>query len=514
MNVLLINPNHNNSKNNFPWGVLAVGSYLKTQNKNVKILDLSNYPDDHLGKLEEDSDWADIVGIGVFSSDVPSVKNIVDSIKIKYPSKPIICGGPHIVLEPITTCEYKNIDFVSYGEGERSFDLLIDEFNKENTDFSNVPGIMYHNGEKVVKTIPSTHVEAYDIDYELLDDNVIETFGSYMQVLTSRGCSYRCTFCYNPVINQQFRPRAAGVMVNEIDNVVKKYNPEVIYFRDENFFQDKDRIFDFIDLYKEQDYSFQWRSTCRASYIRANFVNDEILEKLEDINCQTLKFGLESGSQRVLNWMKKGYKVSWSKDAVERIFRSKVNGNFSFLIGLPTETYDEYVKTFDFVKHILDINRDCELIGPQYFRFFPGGDIYNEVVNNFDFIKRAESFEEYNTAFLNDALGIYKDIDYPWIPLKAKYTAQYADLLVYIYKIKLKELFHYKRIPLLPWFILSRIRFKFSWYSYLYDFYLLSIIHQYCLKIFGRYFFTIDKGETVRWWMLPFLTVQEQEMEE
>ena len=514
MNVLLINPNHNNSKNNFPWGVLSVASYLKHQNKNVKILDLSNYPDDHIGKLEEDTDWANVVGIGAFSSDVPAVKNLVDTIKLKYPSMPIICGGPHVVLEPKTTCEYNNIDFICYGEGERTFDLLIDELNKEQSNLSDVPGIMYKNSDKVVKTIPSHHVEAYDINYELLHQNVIKTFGDYIQVLTSRGCSYRCTFCYNPVINQQFRPRAAGMMVNEIDKVVEKYNPEVIYFRDENFFQEKDRIYDFIKLYKEQGYSFKWRSTCRASYVRDYFVSDNILSELEEINCQTLKFGLESGSQRVLNWMKKGYKVSWSKDAVKRIYKSKINGNFSFLMGLPTETYDEYVKTLDFVKYIIDLDRNFELVGPQYFRFFPGGDIYNEVVKKYDFIKRPESSEEYDEAFLNDLLGIYTDMDYPWIPEKAKYTAQFSDLLVYIYKMKLKELFHYKRIPLLPWFILARIRFKFSWYSYLYDFYVLSKIHKFFIDVFGRYFFTINEDKTVRWWMLPFLTVEEQEMEE
>ena len=441
----------------------------------------------------------------MFSSDIPGIKEIIDSIKSKDPSMPIICGGPHVVLDPESTCEYCNIDFVCYGEGERTLDLLIDELEKHESNFSNVPGLIYKHNNQIIKTVPSHPVGIYDIDYELLHEDVQKSFNDYIQVLTGRGCSYRCTFCYNPVINQKFRPRAAGKIINEIDKVVKKYNPKIIYFRDENFFQEKDRILDFIELYKERNYSFKWRATCRVSYFRDNYINDELLLKLEEVNCQTLKFGLESGSQRVLNYMKKGIKVSWSKNAVNMIAKSKIKGNYSFLIGLPTETFDEYIETLSLMKYIVDQDRNLDtLIGPQYFRLYPGGELYNDVTSNYRFIKKPESFDEYRQAFLNDQLGIYSEMDYPWIPQKATYTAQFSYLLVYIYKMKLRELFHYKRIPLLPWFILARIRFKFGWYSYLYDFYVLSKIHKFFINVFGRYFFTINKNKTVRWWRLPF----------
>ena len=83
-------------------------------------------------------------------------------------------------------------------------------------------------------------------------------------------------------------------------------------------------------------------------------------------------------------------------------------------------------------------------------------------------------------------MGLNTDIDYPWIPRKATHTAKFSDLLVSIYKMKLRKIFHYKRIALLPWFILAKIRFKFSWYSYLYDFYVLSKIHKIYIKNRGR----------------------------
>jgi radical SAM superfamily enzyme YgiQ (UPF0313 family) len=519
MNVLLINPDHN-INNNFPWGVLSIGSYLNQQNKNVKILDLSNYAQDQTEKIEEDTNWADLVGIGMFSSDIPAIKEIIDSIKSKDPSMPIICGGPHVVLDPESTCEYCNIDFVCYGEGERTLDLLIDELEKHESNFSNVPGLIYKHNNQIIKTVPSHPVGIYDIDYELLHEDVQKSFNDYIQVLTGRGCSYRCTFCYNPVINQKFRPRAAGKIINEIDKVVKKYNPKIIYFRDENFFQEKDRILDFIELYKERNYSFKWRATCRVSYFRDNYINDELLLKLEEVNCQALKFGLESGSQRVLNYMKKGIKVSWSKNAINKIAKSKIGGSYSFLIGLPTETYHEYIETLNLMKYIVDHDRNLDsLIGPQYFRLYPGGELYNDVTSNYQFIKKPESFEEYSQAFINDQLGIYTEMDYPWIPKKGQYTAKHSNYLIRLYRMNTQDILHYKRLLLVPLILflfryVARVRFKLGFFSYLYEFYLFSKLHKISHNILGLDYFVANRHKWIRWWSkLPYRAQRAQEIE-
>ncbi len=143
MNTLLINPDHKNTVNNFPWGVLSVGSYLRQQGRPVRLLDLSNDPGNSNEKLEEAIKWADLVGIGMFSTDVPVILDIVDRIKSSKPDLSIICGGPHVVLEPELTCQYKNVDFVAFGEGEQTIELLISELEKQTPNFDNIPGLIY-----------------------------------------------------------------------------------------------------------------------------------------------------------------------------------------------------------------------------------------------------------------------------------------------------------------------------------------------------------------------------------
>jgi len=481
MNVLLITPDHGNQINNFPWGALSIGSYIKQKGKNVRILDASIYSQKEFEDiLEEDIKWADIVGISFFSTDALFVTDITGFIKSRMPSLRIICGGPHAVLEPETTCRHSDIDFVSYGEGERTLDLLISELERASPNFDNVPGLVYKDADKLVRTSVPQPVNFYDTNYELLSEDVQNTFQDYIQILTGRGCSFRCTFCFNSVTKQFFRPRPADMIINEVDGIVKKHDPKVVYFRDENFFQDRKRIYEFVELYKKNNYTFKWRATCRANYFSDNYINDDMIKTLEEINCQTLKFGLESGNERVLKYIKKGITVTGIKRVVETLSRSSITGNYSLMIGIPTETYNEYIDTLLLAKYIVDLDPDVELIGPQYFRLYPGGHLYNEVISNFSLITSPQSLVDYAETFRNDELGLNRTVDYPWIPRRGKYLAKHAEFLCLLYRMRKK------RFLLLPFYLLARFRFAVKWFSQLYEIYIIVLLHKYVRRIRGQ----------------------------
>ena len=478
MNTLLISPDHGNAINNFPWGVLSVGSYLRKQGRSVQLLDLSNYPKNSKEKVAEAIEWADIVGFGMFSTDVPAILDFTDQIKLSRPNVSIICGGPHVVLEPELTCKYKNIDFVAFGEGEHTIDFLLTELEREHPNFDNVPSLVYKSNGVPKRTKKSNEfVEFYDIDYKLLLPRVRETFGEYIQVLTSRGCSFRCTFCYNPVINQVFRPRSAEDLASELDKIVLEYNPKVVYFRDENFLQEKERIYEFIEIYKEKNFKFKWRATSRVAYMRERYIDDEMLKKLEEINLETLKFGVESGSQRVLNFIKKGQKVGWIKEAAMRVSRSNVNGSFSFMIGMPTENYDEYVETLIVLKDLIDHDKTFEIVGPQYFRLYPGGELYNHALKE-GYIGKPATLEEYGEIFRKDRLGVHHYMPYPWIEKRARYLTRHAKWLLYFYSLNNRALLKPKNWYLLPLSLMAKFRFKIKWFSYLYELHIAVTISE------------------------------------
>lgn len=486
LDILLISPDHGNRKNNFPWGVLALGSYLTNiKKRKVALLDASALPmADFIKELDSLLPKARLVGIGCFTTNLSSIKELVDYIKKIKSEIRIILGGPHAVLEPEQTCRYKNIDFVAYFEGELTVARLIEEMEKEFPDYKRIPGLIYKNDEGLVRTAPPECVEFYEINYELLPASTRRTFSNYLQVLTGRGCSFRCRFCYNSVIRQTFRPWSAEDIVRELERVVNKYNPKVIYFRDENFFQDKKRIIDFIRLYKEKKFTFLWRSTCRANYFSEKYINAELLKELESINCETLKMGIESGTQRILNYLRKGIHINRVKHAVRELARVNIKGNYSFMAGLPGQTAREYIDTIELIKYILKFEPDAEIIGPQYFRIYPGGSLYDEIVEKFGYTKPA-SFEEWADIMdhKKDQLGLYKTVEYPWIPQKAKYLAIHGDLLIMLYKHPFRFFFSLRRFPALPFVLLAKFRVRNKLYSHLYDIKLLAILYNFYLPI-------------------------------
>jgi anaerobic magnesium-protoporphyrin IX monomethyl ester cyclase len=486
MDILLISPDHGNKKNNFPWGILSLGSYLtNVKKREVVLLDASALTrTEFIKELKRLISQVTLVGVGCFTTDVHFVKEIVDLIKEERPDVKLILGGPHAVLEPEQTCSYHNVDFVAYTDGEKTVAGLIEEMEKKTPDYSRVPGLIYQENGKLTRTAPPECVDFYQMDYELLPEKTVQTFSSYIQVLTGRGCSFRCKFCYNSVIGQAFRPFPIKGMIRELERIVEKYNPETIYFRDENFFQDKKRITEFVRLYKDKKFTFSWRATCRVNYFGDKYLNQDFLKALEDINCETLKMGIESGTQRVLNYLRKGIHISMVKRAVRKLANTGIRGNYSFMTGLPGQTADEYIDTIKLIKYILNCEPDAEIIGPQYFRIYPGGKLYEEIVEQYKY-KKPLSFEEWADSMdpRKDQLGLYKTVEYSWIPKKAKFLALHGDLLIFLYKKPLRYFLSLRRFPALPFVMLANLRVRHNYYKHLYDIKLLAILYNFYLPI-------------------------------
>ncbi|MCG6534511.1 MAG: B12-binding domain-containing radical SAM protein [Syntrophales bacterium LBB04] len=468
MDILLLNPNHQTHINSFPWGGLAIGSYLtKVKNLSVKILDASCMaPDEFQKELDLALEKTRIVGLTCFSSDAYFIKSLVDDIKRKRSDIKIIVGGPHAVLRPEQCARY-SIDFVAYADGEETVFALIEVVKSGGNNYDRIPGVVYKDGDRHIKTQKPGIVPYYDMDYELLSERKRNTYSNYMQVLTGRGCSFQCTFCYNAICGHKWVGRDIESVVRELSNVVAKYNPRLVYFRDENFFHSKKRILRFIESYRDMKFSFHWRATCRANYFTKGYINEALVKELEDINCETMKFGFESGSQRVLDYLKKGIKIESCKRVVECLSRSKIVGNYSFLIGVPGETVEEYRSTLKMVKFITETDPKAEIIGPQFYRIYPGGELYQEIMKNYEF-KEPSSFEEWAELSRGDEIGFGKNVEHPWIH-RGKLLARYADVMMLLYRKPFGDLISFSKLPAMPFAALAKGRVKTGWYGLLYD---------------------------------------------
>lgn len=478
IDALLISPGEYYAGPNFPWSILSIGSYLSGEKGyKVKILDACKYEKkEFVQNLKRNCDKTQLIGVSCMSTNTNFVKEIVDYIKDLNRNCKIIIGGPHAMLQPEQTCLYRNIDFVAYTEGEYAISSLIEEIKSGRHKYATVPGLYYKEDGSIKKTVAPELAPFYDINYQLLPEDSIKHFPSYIQVLSGRGCSYKCTFCFNSVCGQKWRGRPMSEVIVEIENLVSRYNPKRIYFRDENFFQSKERIKEFIGLYREKGFTFKWHAAFRASYY-GSLYELSFLKELESINLEELRIGLESGSQRILNYLKKGARVDKVKQMVADLGKLKnTRIIYSFLIGVPAETYDEYKQTLDLAAYVIKKDPRARILGPQYFRIYPGGELYEEILNKYNFLM-PKTFEGWAHRYSSEKnRGGFGDegVIYPWMSRRQAGLAQNAYLMVSLYHA-LKDEKKKKRFSLLEWILILpfilfvQLRMKFRFYDFLYE---------------------------------------------
>jgi len=477
--ILLINPDYGLDGPNFPWGILTIASYLRGKGvENICLLDASYYSRPEFEEiLDRELPQTFIVGIGFMSPDSYFVKQLIDKIKQERKDCKIIVGGSHPNLYPEQTIQYKKIDFLAYGEGEETFWKLCKYLLKREGRLEEVPGLMYLKGDRTVKTPPAPQIGFYDIDYGLLPELAQKGMRKTIHVLTGRGCNYRCSFCYNSVRNQRWWTRSAEEIVKELEGIVARYNPEKVYFRDETFFHSRERIDKFLQLYKAKGFHFRWQANCRADRFSENYINDELMRKLVETNCQMLKVGMESGSQPVLKKLKKGTSVKQLYKVVDSISGyPSIQPLYSFMIGIPGEEFPDYLKTINLIKYILKKERNPLLIGPQPYRVYPGGELFNEVVEKYH-ISLPGSFEEWSRQYFPQRKEVIFGEDfknYPWVAKKNHNLVNYCHYLFYFGYVSLKKKSFWLKLAFVPFRILARIRLSIGFYSFLYDFRLAS----------------------------------------
>ncbi|PKN08869.1 MAG: hypothetical protein CVU73_06465 [Deltaproteobacteria bacterium HGW-Deltaproteobacteria-8] len=474
--VLLIEPDHHCGLSPFPWGTLAVGSHLASRNIpvaliNASYLDLAAFEAELSGLLPQ----ATLLGVSCFSTDAAWVLELLARVKKLRPELPVILGGPHPTLLPEQTIQHPLVDYLVRGPGEEAcagLALLLDEVGRPIVDaperLAALPGLHWRDGRgEAHGNPPAGAPPEVPTDYSLLPEIKQRHLPKYMEILAGRGCSFACAFCYNAVCGHKWAGKSAQALAEEVESIVRRFDPQVIYFRDENFFHSRERVLAFIGEYRSRGFRFQWDATCRANYFTKGYINQELLRELESINCRRMKFGMESGSPRVLKLLHKGIRVEQILHVAQTLSGSSIIGNYSFLMGVPGETRGEYRATLGLIRTILDHDPRAEIIGPQYYRVYPGGELYDEVVAHWGF-RQPESFEQWAEAVRGDFFGLDKAQDYRWIDGSPDLPRR-ADFLVLLARKPLSSLLHPLKFPALPFALLARLRLRLGFYAGMWD---------------------------------------------
>jgi len=335
-------------------GLAYMAAVLEKNGYDVTVVDAPAYKmtykeTEHAIRLFE----PDIVGITSVAATFTSALQVAKDIKTSYPRALTVFGGPHAtVMDRQIISEHEEVDVVVRGEGEQTIaDLARYVSNSGLKSLNEIEGITFRKNGGVVRTPNRPFIQNLDElpfpAYHYFPLRKYQIFGKLgLPMVTSRGCASQCTFCYVPQIaGNHFRTRSPKNVVDELEWTQNEYKADFITFTDEVFTYEKERVFEICSEIKRRNLKVPW--DCQT---RADHVSRELLAKMKNANCQLISFGVESGSQEILNAMKKGTTVQQNEMAVKWAKESGISVAISLIIGYPGETKESLKQTFDFIK--------------------------------------------------------------------------------------------------------------------------------------------------------------------
>lgn len=410
MKVLLIYPTTNRLFEQPPLGLMYIAGYLRQFGHEVMIFEGS------VEIIEVQmilwGTWEpDVIGITCMTPMYEDTIEIAKFAKLHFHKAIVVVGGAHATIMPETfysPFDYEKqlspIDFVVIGEGEKTMEHILSE-----GDVSKIDGIAlwdYHN-----------HVLHYNCPQEPLDVGLIPfpardlVCRSYFEkgstaIMASRGCPFNCSFCQptlRKIFGSKVRRRYALNVLEEMFHCHKKFDIHHFEFFDDTFTSDKTWVQEFAGLKKN---TFNGVKMSFEILTRVDMVDYDSLKTLKEAGLNRISFGVESGSQEILNTLCKGITIEQTKEAFEICHKLKIRTHALFMIGSPHETRETIAASKKLLKEIKPDTMFVSITTP-----LPETYLYDQCIKD------------------NTMLCSWKDIDYYRQPSIALETLTPQDII-------------------------------------------------------------------------------------
>ncbi len=276
-------------------------------------------------------------------------------LKKRLPRILTVLGGPAFVSWKEVLSFYPEINAVVHGEGEVTISELANSYDGSLESIEEIKGISYRNTEDIIITNEARPlVESLDsLPFPSYDDLPLSEYPQnkfgmpIMPVVGSRGCVGNCVFCVEKRLwGNTCRMRTPEDIVSEIKSMQGKYGTSVIRFNDSFINCNIKSLETFCDLLIEEDMGIKWMGNAR---VRPEMTN-KLLEKMCNAGCIGLWYGIESGSQRILQKMKKGYDLDTAKKVIRNTARSGIRVLTFMIVDFPGETVSDFKQSVDFLE--------------------------------------------------------------------------------------------------------------------------------------------------------------------
>jgi anaerobic magnesium-protoporphyrin IX monomethyl ester cyclase len=361
--------------NAFPTGLAIIAQVLLDNGHDVEVID-ANAERLDLGQTLDriKASDAEAVGLSGLVSTYRYQLELTAGIKAARPDLLLISGGGCATSVPELMMAHMPVDILVLGEGEHTIRELADALSKK-AKIDAVAGLMYREGDELKRTAPRKAEDDLDVfpipayglfPTEIYVKNMIwREQGPSMNIISSRGCPMDCRFCYNLFGQRSYRRRSAELIIEEVRLLKEDYGVEYFAFVDDNLTVRKDHLEAVCTALAAENITW-------GCHGRVDTAKDDRLEIMAKSGCDWLGFGVESGSQRILDLMRKRTTTEKARGAIARTRKHGIFANSTFIYGYPGEDDESLVETMRF----------CIEAGVAFSPFFatpyPGTELYDQ----------------------------------------------------------------------------------------------------------------------------------------
>jgi anaerobic magnesium-protoporphyrin IX monomethyl ester cyclase len=316
-----------------------------------------------------------IIGITVKSQNLFSALNIIRIAESIDNDIRIIVGGPYPSMIEESIMKYSRIDIAVIGEGERTIIELLNAFENNDIALSQIKGIVYRNGEEIVKNprreliddldslpFPHEYAQSILIDFEKYPKT------AFRNIFAIRGCPFSCLFCGSHKIwTRKVRFRSVKSVIEEIGSLMSNFGLKAINFDDDTFGVNSEYIETLVTAIKNHFPDLKW--TCE---LHVNLVNDKNINIMKSAGCNCIFIGVESGNNKILKSVNKAITIEDAYKACKIIRKYKIQVNAFFIIGFPEETEQTIMDTYKAIKNI-----KCDTVSFSIFTPYEGTQLFN-----------------------------------------------------------------------------------------------------------------------------------------
>jgi len=311
------------------------------------------------------ADGFDVYGLSSICSSYPLTLRLAQELRRRNPHARIILGGPQAsVVDVATMRAFPCIDIIVRGEADDTFPALLHLLDNQLPEWEKLPGITFRRGNEVIRNPNAPVVEnldrlplpAFDLDLRIRDRG-----GVHLEI--GRGCPFACTFCStNDFFRRNFRLKSPATMVRDIVSLQKRYGLNYFSLVHDMYTIDRKKVVAFCEAILASGEKFTWG--CSA---RTDCIDDELLQLMASAGCTGIFFGIETGSQRLQDVIKKKLDLGEARQRIECADRNGIQTTVALIAGFPEETRNDLRDTIHFFIDTLRYDHaepQCSLLAP------------------------------------------------------------------------------------------------------------------------------------------------------